>query len=513
MTGTGRIRISVAVVLAATLSGGGIAVAETGGDAAPGLGRIAYADGRLTLDATEDATGTHVITIDDAQLSSGAPAPGWDTTGIAAGAVAEDSVRWALTGVDGPGEVRVYGDQDALLFDSADDLPDRYEVPVGEQGRTRWEFSAEGAYQVIFSAEAAGLDGRKMSVGTVYTVLVGDEAIAAAEGDGEKPVPERPAVEGTPSTAATAGTRTLTAPVGSARTAVSARSAAASPAAASDVVSTRTVLDEGHIDFASRVVDGRLQIHVKDGTVSGRTTWREPSSVILHVKSAARNTLPDGEEFAFLGKGGDPVWLLDQVQQEGLLWPGWSTDNIAAGALKGGVRFALTDVQGPGAYALYTYDAMSGANVLFNSKDGVPDAFDVAANTHAHGGWAFTEEGTYRLTFRMSGQLADGTAVSDTETVAFVVGDEDPTQVKPGGGSASGADDTSPDSGSGSGSSSEGGSSSGGTASGNGGPMASTGAGNAAVLGGAAAALTALGAGFVVVTRRRRGRTAGRNPA
>ncbi|MGA5503978.1 TIGR03773 family transporter-associated surface protein [Streptomyces umbrinus] len=515
MRGTGKTRISVAVVLAATLSGGGVAFAETGGsEVRPEPGRIAYAGGVLSLDAAEDAADSHVIAIDDAHLTD-APAPGWDTTAVEKGTVAGDSVRWSLAGVDGPGGVRVYAEaddaEDALLFDSADSLPDQYEVPVGEQGDTRWEFSAEGSYQVIFTAEATGLDGPKLSVGTVYTVLVGDEAIAQAAENGEVPVPEKPAVEEVPPTKATAEARTLTAPVESARKAASAATAA------SDVVSTTKVLDEGHIDLAARVIDDKLQIHVKDGTVSGKTTWREPSSVVLHVKPAARNTLPDGEEFAFLGKAGDPVWLLDQVQQEGLLWPGWSTDNIAAGAAEGGVKFSLTGVEGPGTYALYTYDAMSGANVLFNSKDAVPDTFDVAANTHAHGGWAFTKEGTYRLTFKMSGKLADGTAVSDTETVAFVVGDGDPAGVKPGDGSGSGSPpdsgDTSPDSGSGAGAGSGGDSPSGDGTSDSDGSMASTGAGNAALLGSTAAALAALGAGFVITTRRRRDRTAGGNPA
>jgi putative ABC transporter-associated repeat protein len=213
------------------------------------------------------------------------------------------------------------------------------------------------------------------------------------------------------------------------------RTTGARAAASADVASDKKVLDEGHVDFAARVLDGELSLHVKDGTVPGRVTWREPSSVVLHIGPAARNTLPDNEEFGFLGKGGDPVWLLDQVQQEGLLWPGWSTDSIASGTIDGGLTFSLTGAEGPGTVALYTYDAMSGADVLFNSADGVPDAIDVAQNTHAHGGWAFTEEGTYRLTFTMSGTLANGAKVSDTETVAFVVGDTDPGDVTPGDGS------------------------------------------------------------------------------
>ncbi|MFD5029388.1 TIGR03773 family transporter-associated surface protein [Streptomyces sp. NPDC058220] len=503
----------MAVALAVTLSGGGAAVADDGsGGTRTEFGRIAYTDGGLSLDAGDAAVGAdaHVIAIDDDHLAD-APAPGWDTTGVARGAVSGDTVRWSLTGLDGPGELKVYGEsdddaEDTLLFDSADGLPDAYEVPVGEEGATRWEFAAEGTYQAIFSAEATSLDGRALSVGAVYTVLVGNESIAEAATNGKAPAPEKPVVE--EALPAEAPPRALTAtPLESARRATSV-TAAPTPTAA-DVVSTTKVLDEGHIDFAARVVGGKLQIHVKDGTVSGKTTWREPSSVVLHVKSEARKTLPDSEDFSFLGKGGDPVWLLDQVQQQGLLWPGWSTDNITAGATKGGVKFSLTGVEGPGAYALYTYDAMSGADVLFNSKDGVPDSFDVAANTHAHGGWAFTKDGTYRLTFKMSGQLADGTAVSDTETVAFVVGDGSPSGVKPGAGSGSetspGTGDTSPDT------SSAAGSGSGDGTSDDGGSMASTGAGNTALLGGAAAALAALGAGFVVATRRRR--TAGRNSA
>ncbi|MFF8969927.1 choice-of-anchor M domain-containing protein [Streptomyces sp. NPDC014995] len=530
MTGMRRERVAVAVALAATLAGSGAAAADDGGTGS-GLGRIGYTDGALSLDAVAGAS-ARVVEVPDA-LRADAPAPGWDTTGVPGGAVERDTVRWSLTGLDGPGELKVYaeaadGGQERLLFDSADGLPDGYELPVGQEGGTRWAFDADGVYRAVFTAEATTVDGRELSVGTVYTVLVGDEAVARADGtdgtDGTEGTDGEPAggsaepPASTPTTVETPEAGSLLAAVGR----VPAATAGSAPAAAraatdADVVATRAVIDEGHIDIAARVVDKRMQIHVKDGTVSGRTTWREPSSVVLHVKPAAKNTLPDGDAFAFLGRAGDPVWLLDQVQQDGLLWPGWSTDNIEAGATRGGVRFSLTGVKGPGTVALYTYDAMSGANVLFNSKDGVPDSFDIPANTHAHGGWAFTEQGTYRLTFAMSGRLADGTAVSDSETVTFVVGDGNPAAVKPGdgsgGGSSSGTGDGSPDTGTGDDASAAGSSSDGDSPAGAGGSMASTGAGNAALLGGTAAALAALGAAVVAVTRRRGSRTAGRTPA
>ncbi|MDH6514116.1 putative ABC transporter-associated repeat protein [Streptomyces sp. SAI-135] len=486
-------RIAVAVVLSATLTGGGVAVADDGTVPAPGsgLGRIAYADGALTLDP---ADGAHVIKVRDSGVAD-ASAPGWDTTGVPEGAVAGDTVRWSLTGLDGPGELTVYSAEDAPLFDSADDVRDEHALPVGQVGSTRWEFSEDGTYRVIFTAEATAVDGRELSVGTVYTVAVGDTADTEETDNGE-PVAEAPE-DAQPLPAA-----------GKALPQVAEadrRTALAATAASADVVSDRKILDEGHIDFAARVVADKLQIHIKDGTVSGKTTWREPSSVVLHVKPAAENTLPADDAFAFLGKGGDPVWLLDQVQQEGLLWPGWSTDNIEAGATKGGVEFSLTEVDGPGTYALYTYDAMSGATVLFNSKDGVPDSFEVPADTHAHGGWAFTKQGTYRLTFKMSGTLASGTKVSDTETVTFVVGDTDPGTVTPGDGPGKETSGTSgspsPDT---AGSATDSGSKNGSSADGADGSMASTGAGQPVLLGSAAAALTAAGAAAFLSARRRR---------
>ncbi|MFF9803315.1 choice-of-anchor M domain-containing protein, partial [Streptomyces rochei] len=298
-------RVAVAVVLAATpvgLAGGGIAVADdsTARTAEPGLGRIAYADGALTLDP---ADGAQVIDVDDADVAD-ASAPGWDTTGVPEGAVAGDTVRWSLTGLDGPGALRVYSAQDeekneeegeeeggtaedALLFDSADELPDEHRLPVGQEGQTRWEFSEDGTYQVIFSAEATAADGRELSVGTVYTVVVGDTTA-----DGEDTATEEPVAEETPTEEPPEKAQTPTAAEKAVTEAAAAerRTALAATTAATDVVSERKVLDEGHVDFAARVVDDKLQMHIKDGTVSGKTIWREPSSVVLHVKPAAKNT-------------------------------------------------------------------------------------------------------------------------------------------------------------------------------------------------------------------------------
>ncbi|MFC7219504.1 TIGR03773 family transporter-associated surface protein [Streptomyces polyrhachis] len=433
----------------------------------------------------------------------------WDT-GTAPDAPADGGgVRRSLTAVEGPGVLTVYDvDADgvpAVRFTSADGQAQGYELPAGGQGDgTRWAFGAPGTYTLTVSEEAGQVQDATSGTQTSYTVLVGDEAIAAAAGATLPPQPSAapgalPSAPGntsaTPASPAPASSRPTARP----RTLIA-------PATRSTAVETdRTVLDEGHLDLAARVVDGRMQIHLKDGTVAGRTTWREPSSVVLHVKPAAKRKIPANADFAFLGKSGDPLWLLDQVQQDGLLWPGWSTENIPAGQTRGGVEFSLTKVAGPGRCALFTYDGLSGAAVLFNSGDGLPDSLTVAQNTHAHGGWAFTREGTYRLTFRMSATLADGTRVSDTETVAFAVGAADAGPAAPGDGSGTGP--AGGDGGSDPAGSADRGSQGGSDAQDDtppGGSMASTGAGAGPALGAAAAALTAAGLGFVLAARRRR---------
>ncbi|MFJ9680671.1 TIGR03773 family transporter-associated surface protein [Streptomyces sp. NPDC101194] len=518
-----RIALAAAGVLA--LGGTAVAVPPVEGAPMPVVARFTLDDGVLGLGpgGVLDIDDTHRVAGPDGtvgwELTSG-----WDTTGLPAGPARGDGVLWSLTGVEGPGTLRVYEpggahEKPAVRFDSADGLPDGYDLPAGGRGKTRWAFDTAGTYQLTFTAQTETETG-PLSAETRCTVRVGD-AVEVAQGPATPPlsppadtVPPSPAalVAGAPADAGEGRRPTPTSPAG-AGPALTARRATTT---GEPVETAKKVLDQGHIDIAARLVDGDLQIHVKDGTVPGRTTWREPSSVVLHVKPEAKKTVPAAEAFSFLGKAGDPVWLLDQVQQPGLLWPGWSTENMPAGATTGDVEFRLVRADGPGNFALYNYDGLSGATIRFNSGDGVPDTFGVPQNTHAHGGWAFSKEGVYRLTFTMAGKLADGTKVSDTETLTFAVGATDPHAIPVGsstGGSTSGASTGGTEPGS-TGSATDssgttGGNVSGGTADGTSGgssgrgAMASTGVGSTLLLGGAAAVLAALGAGFLHVTRRR----------
>jgi surface-anchored protein len=137
------------------------------------------------------------------------------------------------------------------------------------------------------------------------------------------------------------------------------------------------------------------------------------------------------------------VWIIPQTQRAGVLWTGWNTEELHAPEVTGQVTWRLTAVDGPGTAAIYTVNAFGDPSILFNNSDGLPDARDVPLGTHAHGNWAFTRAGTYRLTFEMSATLASGQVSTDTDTLAVTVADDEPAG-PPGGGQSPGGGSTSP---------------------------------------------------------------------
>ncbi|MET9375613.1 TIGR03773 family transporter-associated surface protein [Streptomyces sp. NPDC002992] len=518
----GRIALGCALGTALILAPAAAAVAATDepGTAGTTAPEVPVSPAAASTGPVVDVDDTHQVVVpdDDSYAFLGAPAARiWDVEEPA------DIAGLTLTGVEGPGALIVHrvGEEGAAPEPLAhsggpEGLPEEgYPIPLRTADTAvpaaHWAFTAPGTYRLTLAH--ASVEGDPVRRTTTLAVRVGDAAVATLPASPPSPSSSSPSVEapslerGGPVLGAQA---VEAAPAGALR---AAEAPVTAKAATEKAATEKKVLDNGHLDIAARVVDGKLQIQVKDGTVAGKTTWREPSSVVLHVKSAAKKQIPAGNAFSFLGKAGEPIWLLDQVQQEGLLWPGWSTDNVASGALKGGVKFGLTKAEGPGGFALYTYDGLSGATVLLNSKDGVPDTIDVPANTHAHGGWAFGGEGVHKLTLSMSGTLANGSASADTETLTFVVGEKtDPGSVNPSsggsgsgsGGASSSGPDSKPGSDGGTSASASGGTGNGtGNGKGTSGSMADTGAEDVVLMGGGAVALAAAGTTLVALNRRR----------
>lgn len=325
---------------------------------------------------------------------------GWDTVGIEPGAVFGDAVTVRSLIADGPGEFHA----------------EPLRLPVGEQGVTTWTFGAPGRYAVTVVVEGFLLSGEPVRAEEQYTVDVRAGSAATPE---------------------TEQSRTTSKP----EVVPEARVLPAAPLAAAAQPTTpgRVTLTDGHVDaVAPRLLDGRLRIQVKDGTTvgqaGGEVRWREPGDVVFHVKPAATAKLPNDARLAFLGRPGDEIFLLPQQQQAGILWTGWSTEELHANEVTGSVTWRLTTVDGPGAFGIFTTGSFGDSTVIFNSADGLPDAHSVALGTHAHANWGFAKQGTYRLTFDATAKLAGGQTVTDTEVYTFTVGSAaDPGDGTPGG--------------------------------------------------------------------------------
>jgi surface-anchored protein len=434
-----------------------------------------------------------------------APEPGWN------GSEAGGDTEVTLSGYTGPAvfgmatytfDMEMADEPPVMFLGSADPAPRAFTLDgSGERSTPTWLFEAEGVHRLTFTVTSGGSSDTE-----TLAVVVGDDIDPAGvlPGDGSTP------------TASPTGS-----PTGS---------ATASP---SPTAPAAHVIAEGHVDMAARPADGDLEFQIKEGTELNHK-WYEPGEVVMHVRPAARRKIPDG--YAFLGTPGDAVWWLPLQQNAGIVWPGWNTTEYAKADLDGRVSFRLDSVQGPGNIAMFHNDAMGVPVVSLNSGDGLPDAHTLGAGTHSHFDWVFGAEGVYRTTFTVSATLADGTKVSDTETIAWVVGDDtDPSTVTPGVGGGPTATPTATPSGSasvsatataspsvsasgsasasdpatdpGSGSSGAGGGSSTGGSGGSGTPvsggLASTGA-RVGTIAGIAVIAVLMGGGAVLFARRRR---------
>ncbi|MFJ4873182.1 choice-of-anchor M domain-containing protein [Streptomyces sp. NPDC088757] len=357
----------------------------------------------------------------------------WSTEAVdAAHLDAEGLVRWALTGLEGPGDVTVFDpgsdasgikEQPRVLFDSSDGLSDVQDLAAGTSGRMAWAFTEPGEYHLTSQASTTLESGVPVTTTARWTVQVRDTAPApgprellpvppSAPGNtGTTPAPVRPAVQSSP-----AAGRVATADSG-------------------DIVNQKVEIDDGHVDaIAGRMVGGRLRTLFKDSRNPGRIIWREPSSVVLRVEPAAKEKVPASDTYAFLGKPGTDFWLIPQVQKQGVVWAGWNTEALGAGDLGGPVKMKLEKVTGPGSLAIWETAGLGGAHLLFNSRDGLPDTHQVDLGVHAHANWAFSKEGTYQVTFQLGGTLPNGTATADSQTFTFVVGDGAPDDGGTGGG-------------------------------------------------------------------------------
>jgi putative ABC transporter-associated repeat protein len=192
------------------------------------------------------------------------------------------------------------------------------------------------------------------------------------------------------------------------------------------VAGPRTVIADGHVDLGPRDLGGKWTIQVRDDTVEP-AAWRDLPDVVLQAVDAARAEVPRDRAFAFLGRPGAAVWLLPQVQREGVLWLGWNTQDLSVAAeIEREVTWRLHGVRGPGRFALFSTQDFGAPAVLFSSARRFPQEIGIDADTHVHGNWAFSAPGTYLLDVELAATMRSAGAVSARDTLRIFVGEERP---------------------------------------------------------------------------------------
>ncbi len=147
----------------------------------------------------------------------------------------------------------------------------------------------------------------------------------------------------------------------------------------------------------------------------GSDTEFKPWEAILQVNPGAKGRIPADPSFAFLGKAGDPVWVLPQGEKPGLLYLGFGAETVADGVFQGD-RFdvVMKGCRGPGQFAAYLIDGFGRPTVFLNSADGIDgsDVYPVTAGSHVHMNFSFTAPGIYVVTLEARGVLMDGQPTS-----------------------------------------------------------------------------------------------------
>lgn len=193
----------------------------------------------------------------------------------------------------------------------------------------------------------------------------------------------------------------------------------------------RVILGNGHLDLAATPADdGGIDLLVKDDTREHApdTLDRQVDDVALAVPDYLmheRKGETAGSDWdAVLAPAPHRTHVLPHTQRDGAPWPGYSSDRFNYQEITGPVSLELVEVKGPGRMTVFQPNSLGGApQVVLGSASDAPKRIDMDYPTHAHAGWAFTEPGSYELTFRSTVKKSDGsTATSPTHTLLVLVG-------------------------------------------------------------------------------------------
>jgi surface-anchored protein len=194
------------------------------------------------------------------------------------------------------------------------------------------------------------------------------------------------------------------------------------------IPASAATLTSGHVDLIGIGYEGgelEPHSHVEDAVVDGVAVIDQeydPGDLIVQVSTTAiRNADP---AYAPIGVGagqsyfvapqdeipGQPFVGIGLEELDPMEWSGPITLTLTGAVMPSGAVFSFWQTGAPPFFVMSTNDGISAA-----------DSVNLTAGDHFHGNWSFTHEGTYELTFEITGtHLTDG-AKSASATYSFSV--------------------------------------------------------------------------------------------
>ena len=178
----------------------------------------------------------------------------------------------------------------------------------------------------------------------------------------------------------------------------------------------------GHGDLGIGYEDGGLELHWHLGegnepvTLNGTTAplgaegaEYEPSE-INPVTNLTQNI------------GGTSYFVFPATENPTVPFIGFGTEELNTADWTGNLTLSLTGASGPGSFSLFNIDSFGVETTLMDSSDGfsTADSITLAPETHTHYTWAFSQLGTYALSFEVSGTHVSDGFVTDSATYTIV---------------------------------------------------------------------------------------------
>lgn len=178
------------------------------------------------------------------------------------------------------------------------------------------------------------------------------------------------------------------------------------PSAPAETMTEPLSIHRGHMDVRlAQQPDKTWAFVIKDDSLLGARTsvLRDPASVTVHVSPAAREARKESlkaPSFDFLGPIGTINYVLPEVENTQLPWPGFSTEDIDYAAFPEGIQYyvrAKSVPAGSNYFFVTSSDLGENVNLLVDSRNPNTNVISTSEATHLHGSWVFSKAGRYEL--------------------------------------------------------------------------------------------------------------------